>query len=74
MITKRKDSDVLDTGKPILEPPVYPNFPENTPEGRMPKDDPDLLRKSDDDDIDDITDEIEDAPLDSLEDDDEDEW
>jgi len=72
MITKRKDPDVLDTSKPLLEPPVYPNFPENTPEGRMPKDDPDLLRKSDED-VDDVTNELDDVPSDNL-DEDEADW
>ena len=74
MITKRKDPDILDTSKPILAAPIYPDYPENTPQGRMPKDDPELTRKSDKDDEIDVTDEIADAPLDSLEDDDEDEW
>jgi len=72
MITKRKDPDVLDTSKPLLEPPVYPNFPENTPEGRMPKDDPDLLRKSDEG-VDDVTNELDDVPSDNL-DEDEADW
>ena len=72
MITKRKDPDVLDTSKPLLEPPVYPSFPENTPEGRMPKDDPDLLRKSDED-VDDVSNELDDVPLDNL-DEDEADW
>jgi len=73
MISKRKDPDVLDTSKPILEPPVYPNFPENTPEGRLPKDNPDLLRKSDDDESDDITGEFDNAQTENL-DEDEADW
>lgn len=44
MITRRKDADVLDTSKPILEAPVYPRFPENTARHRMPKDEPSLFK------------------------------
>ena len=44
MITRRKDPDVLDTSKPILQAPVYPRFPENTGKHRMPKDDPSLFK------------------------------
>jgi len=70
MISKRKDPDVLDTSKPILEPPVYPNFPENTPEGKLPKDNPDLLRKSEDDDVEDLTNQFDDVELENLNEDD----
>ncbi|SEI61671.1 hypothetical protein SAMN04487995_1674 [Dyadobacter koreensis] len=70
MISKRKDPDVLDTSKPILEPPVYPNFPENTPEGKLPKDNPDLLRKSEDDDVENLTNQFDDVELENLNEDD----
>lgn len=69
MISKRKDPDVLDRSKPILDAPVYPNYPENTPDARLPKDNPDLLRKSDDDEVNDVTNELNDAELDNLDED-----
>ena len=48
MIRKRGEPAIADTSKPILEAPVFPDFPENTQPKRKPADDPDLLRKSED--------------------------
>jgi len=48
MPVERKEPAIADTSKPILEAPVYPDFPENTPDARQPKDDPDLLRDNPD--------------------------
>ncbi len=47
MARERGEPAIADTSKPILEAPVYPNFPENTPKPRKPSEDPDLLRKND---------------------------
>lgn len=70
MISKRKDPDVLDTSKPLLEAPVYPNQQSRTPGNDLPSENPDLLRE--DDDVDDVTDDVDDATLIGLEDDDDD--
>jgi hypothetical protein len=73
MISKRKDPDVLDTSKPILEAPVYPNQQSRTPGDKLASENPDLLRE-DEEDID-VTDEVDDVTLNRLEsDDDDDEW
>jgi hypothetical protein len=72
MISKRKDPDVLDTSKPILEPPVFPNAQERTPGNNLPSENPDLLRENDEDDTDDVDEDIDDATLVSLDEDDDD--
>lgn len=64
MISKRKEPDVLTRSKPILDAPIFPDYPTNTPEGRSPKDDPDLLRKSDEDDNVTVTNEFQDEDTD----------
>ena len=68
MISKRKDPDVLTRSKPILDAPVYPDYPVNTPEGRSPVDDPELLRNSDHEDNE-ITNEVNDEEADNLDED-----
>ncbi|MCF2444932.1 hypothetical protein L0657_13270 [Dyadobacter sp. CY345] len=68
MISKRKEPDVLTRSKPILDAPIFPDYPTNTPEGRSPKDDPDLLRKSDKNDDVDVTNELEEEDTDNLDD------
>ncbi len=65
MIRKRGEPAIADTSKPILEAPVYPDFPENSIPGRKPADDPDLTRKSED--------KIDDIPYNEVDDED-DEW
>lgn len=72
MITKRKDPDVLDTSKSLLEPPVYPST-ENTRPHLAPKDDPDLLRGTKVNN-DEFEGEIDDNVLGRLGEDEEDEW
>jgi len=73
MISKRKDPDenIISTSKPILDAPIYPDYPENTPKGRMPKDDPELLRNTKVN-KDDVNSEIEDLPIDNLDDEEDD--
>lgn len=69
MISKRKDPDILNTSKPILETPVYTEMQKGTLGTDLPSQNPDLLRE-DDDDTDDITNEVDDATLIGLEEED----
>lgn len=50
MIRERGEPAIADTSKPIIEPPVFPDYPENTQKTRPVADDPDLVRKENTDD------------------------
>ena len=56
MARERGEPAIADTSKPIIEPPVFPDYPENTQKKREPAQDPDLLKKEDEemDDDDDL--------------------
>jgi|GEM_PF-3813767 len=45
MVRERGEPAIADTSKPIIEPPVFPDYPENTQKKREPAQDPDLLRE-----------------------------
>lgn len=62
MISKRKDPEIIDTSKSLLEPPVYANKPSGKTLGTdLPSENPDLLRE--DYNVDDVTNKAEDATL-----------
>ncbi|REA62737.1 hypothetical protein DSL64_07380 [Dyadobacter luteus] len=48
MARQRGEPAILERSKAIGEPPVFPDVPTNTQPTRKPADDPDLLRKSED--------------------------
>lgn len=48
MARQRGEPAILERSKAIGEPPVFPDLPTNTQPTRKPADDPDLLRKSED--------------------------
>ncbi|QRR01052.1 hypothetical protein [Dyadobacter sandarakinus] len=48
MARERGEPAILDTSKPIIEPPVFPDYPQNTQQTRSVADDPDLVSKEDD--------------------------
>jgi hypothetical protein len=52
MIRERGEPAILDTSKPILEAPVFPDYPSNTQTQRPVAEDPDLIGDDDDDDDD----------------------
>ena len=69
MISKRKDPEIIDTSKSLLEPPVYTNKTSGKTLGTdLPSENPDLLRE--DYSVDDVTNKAEDATLADLEDED----
>jgi hypothetical protein len=43
MSRERGEPAIADTSKPIIEPPVFPDYPENTQKKREPAQDPDLF-------------------------------
>jgi hypothetical protein len=49
MIRERGEPAIADTSKPIIEPPVFPDYPENTQKSRAVAQDPDLIGGEDDD-------------------------
>jgi hypothetical protein len=53
MIRERGEPAIADTSKPIIEPPVFPDYPTNTPTTRPVAQDPDLVGGDEDDDEDD---------------------
>lgn len=70
MISKRKDPEIIDTSKSLLEPPVYANKTSGKTLGTdLPSENPDLLRE--DYSVDDVTNNTEDATSVDFEDDDE---
>ncbi|MCE7063690.1 hypothetical protein [Dyadobacter sp. CY326] len=66
MIRERGEPAIADTSKPILEAPVFQDFPQNTQQTRSVADDPDLIGDDDDDDADDV------LPADAVDDEDDD--
>jgi hypothetical protein len=66
MISKRKDPEIIDTSKSLLEPPVYPNQESGKTLGTdLPSENPDLLRE--DYSVDDVTNKTDDATVIDLE-------
>ncbi|WP_159466860.1 hypothetical protein [Dyadobacter sp. 3J3] len=66
MISKRKDPEIIDTSKSLLEPPVYSNKTSGKTLGTdLPSENPDLLRE--DYSVDDVANKAEDATLVDLE-------
>ncbi|KQS31059.1 hypothetical protein [Dyadobacter sp. Leaf189] len=49
MIRERGEPAILDTSKPILEAPVFPDYPQNTQQSRPVAEDPDLAGNEDED-------------------------
>jgi len=73
MIRKRGEPAIADTSKPIIEPPVFPDVPENTQTKRPVAEDPDLIggkNDTDDEDEDDDADLDDERPKDAFDDDD----
>jgi hypothetical protein len=69
MIRERGEPAIADTSKPIIEPPVFPDYPENTQTTRPVAQDPDLVGGDDDDeDVEDLTDD-DDTVVDEFDDD-----
>lgn len=50
MRRERGEPAIATSSKPIIEPPVFPDFPENTQKTRPVVEDPDLVRKENTDD------------------------
>ena len=66
MISKRKDPEIIDTSKSLLEPPVYTNQESGKTLGTdLPNENPDLLRE--DYSVDDVTNKTNDATVIDLE-------
>lgn len=59
MIRERGEPAIADTSKPIIEPPVFPDYPQNTQQSRPVAQDPDLVGGGDDDEDDVIDDDEE---------------
>ncbi|WAC09327.1 hypothetical protein [Dyadobacter pollutisoli] len=55
MIRERGEPAIADTSKPIIEPPVFPDYPENTQTTRPVAEDPDLIGDNDDEEDEDLT-------------------
>ncbi|MCF0054396.1 hypothetical protein [Dyadobacter sp. CY356] len=71
MISKRKDPEIIDTSKSLLEPPVYSDKTSGKTLGTdLPSENPDLLRE--DYSVDDVTNKAEDETVVDLENDDDD--
>jgi hypothetical protein len=69
MISKRKDPEIIDTSKSLLEPPVYADKTSGKTLGTdLPGENPDLLRE--DYDVDDVTNKAEDVTSVDFEDED----
>lgn len=52
MIRERGEPAIADTSKPIIEPPVFPDYPENTQKTRPVAEDPDLIGDDEEEDED----------------------
>jgi hypothetical protein len=52
MIRERGEPAIADTSKPIIEPPVFPEYRKNTQKTRAVAQDPDLLGDDEDEDDD----------------------
>lgn len=69
MISKRKDPEIIDTSKSLLEPPVYTDKASGKTLGTdLPSENPDLLRE--DYNVDDVTNNTDDVTSADFEDDD----
>ncbi|KAA0991881.1 hypothetical protein [Dyadobacter aurulentus] len=61
MIRERGEPAIADTSKPIIEPPVFPDYPQNTQQSRPVAQDPDLIGGDEDDEDHDVIDDEEEA-------------
>jgi hypothetical protein len=68
MIRERGEPAILDTSKPIIEPPVFPDYPQNTQQSGPISEDPGIVGGNGDDEDDEYVDVDEDEDL--IEDDD----
>jgi len=68
MIRKRGEPAIASTSKPIIEPPVFPDYPQNTQQTRPIAEDPDLVGNEDDEEDEDLP-EVDEKATDEFDDD-----